>query len=35
MRKMAKAIVTAQKKEIMQFDAYLAKHGHAADKMNK
>ena len=35
MRKMAKAIVTAQKKEITQFDAYLAKHGHAAHKMNK
>ena len=35
MKKMAKAIVAAQKKEIAQFDAYLAKHGHAADKMSK
>ena len=35
MKKMAKAIVSAQKKEIAQFDAYLAKHGHTAHKMNK
>ena len=35
MKKMAKAIVAAQKKEIAQFDAYLARHGHVADKMGK
>lgn len=35
MKKMAKAIITAQKKEIAQFDAYLAKHGQPADKMSK
>ena len=35
MKKMAKAIIAAQKKEIAQFDAYLSKHGHAADKMSK
>ena len=35
MKKMAKAIVSAQKKEIAQFDAYLAKHGHTAHKMSK
>ena len=35
MKKMAQAIVAAQKKEIAQFDAYLAKHGHAAHKMDK
>ena len=35
MKKMAKAIVSAQKKEIAQFDAYLAKHGHSAHKMSK
>ena len=35
MKKMAKAIVSAQKREIAQFDAYLAKHGHSADKMSK
>ena len=35
MKKMAKAIVAAQKKEIAQFDAYLAKHGNAGHKMNK
>ena len=35
MKKMAKAIVAAQKKEIAQFDAYLAKHGHADHKMGK
>ena len=35
MKKMATAIVSAQKKEIAQFDAYLAKHGHTAGKMSK
>ena len=35
LKKMAKAIVSAQKKEIAQFDAYLAKHGHSAHKMSK
>jgi uncharacterized protein (DUF305 family) len=35
MKKMAKAIIAAQKKEIAQFDAYLAKHGHPAGKMSK
>ena len=35
MKKMAKAIVAAQKKEIAQFDAYLAKHGHGDHKMGK
>ena len=35
MKKMATAIIAAQKREIAQFDAYLAKHGHAAHKMGK
>ena len=35
MKKMAKAIVAAQKKEIAQFDAYLSAHGHSSDKMTK
>ena len=35
MKKMAKAIVSAQKKEIAQFGAYLSKHGHQAEKMSK
>ena len=35
MKKMAQAIVAAQKKEIAQFDAYLAKHGHTGHKMSK
>ena len=35
LKKMAKAIVSAQKREIEQFDAYLAKHGHADHKMSK
>ena len=35
MKKMAKAIIAAQKKEVAQFDAYLSKHGHATDKMSK
>lgn len=32
MRDMAKKIIAAQKKEIAQFDAFLAKHGHAHKK---
>ena len=35
MKKMAKAIVAAQKKEIAQFDAYLDKRGHTGHKMSK
>ena len=35
MKKMAKAIVSAQKKEISQFDAYLAKHGPAVVNRGK
>ena len=35
MKKMAKAIITAQKNEIAQFDAYLSAHGHSSDKMTK
>ena len=35
MKKMAEAIVSAQKKEIAQFDAYLDKHGHTAHKISK
>ncbi|MES2188534.1 MAG: DUF305 domain-containing protein [Pseudomonadota bacterium] len=35
MRKMAQSIIAAQKKEIAQFDKFLAKHGHPADKMSK
>lgn len=35
MRKMAQSIIAAQKKEIAQFDRFLAKHGHPADKMSK
>ncbi|WP_240523561.1 DUF305 domain-containing protein [Polaromonas sp. AER18D-145] len=35
MKKMAKAIIAAQKKEISQFDKFLAKNGQSADKMNK
>ena len=35
MKKMARAIVSAQKKEIAQFDAFLSKHGHPVDKMSK
>jgi uncharacterized protein (DUF305 family) len=31
MRKMAKEIIVAQKKEIAQFNLFLAKHGHSAD----
>ena len=35
MRKMANGIVVAQKKEIAQLDAFLAKQGHPADKLTK
>lgn len=35
MRKMAKDIVAAQKKEIAEFDRFLSSHGHAMDKMKK
>ena len=35
MKKMARGIIAAQKKEIAQFDAYLNKHGHPTDKMSK
>lgn len=35
MKKMAKTIIAAQKKEIAQFDKFLAKNGQSADKMNK
>ena len=35
MRKMAKDIVAAQKKEIAQFDKFLASHGNSMDKMKK
>ena len=35
MKKMAKAIIAAQKKEIAQFDKFLAKNDQSTDKMNK
>ena len=35
MRKMAKDIVAAQKKEIAEIDKFLASHGHSMDKMKK
>ena len=35
MRKMAKDIIGAQKKEIAAFDKFLAKHGEAGMKMSK
>ena len=35
MKKMATAIIAAQKKEIAQFDKFLAKNGQSVDKMNK
>ena len=35
MRKMAKDIIAAQKKEIAQLDRFLAKSGHPVDKMSK
>ena len=35
MRRMAKDIIAAQKKEIAQLDRFLAKHGHPAGKMSQ
>ena len=35
MRKMARDIIAAQKKEIAQLDRFLAKNGHPVDKMGK
>ena len=35
MKKMATAIIAAQKKEIAQFDKFRAKHGQASDKTSK
>lgn len=35
MRKMAKDIIAAQKKEIAQLDKFLAKNGHPVDKISK
>ena len=35
MRKMARDIIAAQKKEIAQLDRFLAKSGHPVDKMGK
>ena len=35
MRKMAMDIIAAQKKEIAEFDKFLASHGQAMDKMKK
>ena len=35
MKKMATKIIADQKKEIAQFDTYLAKNGHSMDKMKK
>ncbi|MEO8389044.1 DUF305 domain-containing protein [Polaromonas sp.] len=35
MRKMAKDIIAAQKKEIAQLDKFLAKSGHPVEKMSK
>jgi uncharacterized protein (DUF305 family) len=35
MKKMAKAIIAAQKKEIAQFDRFLAKHGQSSGPMSK
>lgn len=35
MRKMARDIIAAQKKEIIQLDRFLAKNGRPADKMTK
>ena len=35
MRKMAKDIVAAQKKEIAEIDKFLVSHGHSMDKMKK
>lgn len=35
MKKMAKAIIAAQKKEIAQFDKFLAKNGQSAEKVTQ
>lgn len=35
MKKMAKGIISAQKREIAEFDKFLAKHGHPMEKMSK
>ena len=35
MKKMARDIIAAQKKEIAQFDKFLAKHGQPMEKMSK
>lgn len=35
MKKMAKGIISAQKREIADFDKFLAKHGHPMEKMSK
>ena len=35
MRKIAQDIIAAQKKEIAQFDKFLAKNGRAMDKKSK
>lgn len=35
MREMAKDIIAAQKREIAQFDKFLARNGHPVDKMGK
>ncbi|MEP6875986.1 MAG: DUF305 domain-containing protein [Burkholderiales bacterium] len=35
MKKVAKGIIAAQKKEIAQFDVYLSKHGHPVEKVSK
>ena len=35
MKKMAKSIIADQKKEIAQFDKFLAKNGQSIDKMSK
>ena len=35
MKKMAKAIIAAQKKEIAQFDKFLARNGQSSDKTSK
>lgn len=35
MKKMARKIISDQKKEIAQFDKFLAKQGHSMDKMKK
>lgn len=32
MRKMAQKVIAAQKKEIVELDKFLAKHGHSAEK---